>query len=399
LVNRLPEIKESQHWTPEFILDKHIKERDFISKQERFWLLQNSHISAKRQEVDWFFHYQREFFYLGTAKKSNHSTIWALQQLDIIRFYQGEWYKDSPEVKDLIEKGKNPDIALALGFIPGTETANGKERVEYLRQVLDLVGVKLGKGQKRTLGNQRIRVYCVDKEVWNDPIRLAVIESVGKKFSDWFESDKSKVTWFDPTAKNSPEIASNVELEPVSTTVRTPLIIYKHGGVWTSSETQVEDTQDIVCQTIEEVVELPLPVVQKSELEQLLEALPFAESPEDFAAIIEDSSLETVEDAIALSGDQPRRKQLEGWLKALNEPVDDSWVVPFLKDIAESDKFEALKELAKKPQMSLESLRRLSPKIQEKGGSFEPYQRLKLMLDALAGVINNWVLNPYLQMI
>jgi hypothetical protein len=319
LVNRLPGIKESEHWTPEFILDKHIKERDFISKQERFWLLQNPHISAKRHEVDWFFHYQREFFYLGAARKSNHSTIWALQQLDIIRFYQGEWYKDSPEVKDLIEKGKNPDIALALGFMPGTETANGKERVEYLRQVLDLVGVKLGKGQKRTVGNQRVRVYSVEKEAWNDPIRLGVVESVGKKFIDWFESDKSKVTWFEPTPPNSPEITSNLELEPVSSTVQTPPITYKQGGVRTPPETHVEDTQDIVSLTTEEVGEVSMAIVQKSQLEQLIEALPFAESLEDFVNVVGDTPLEAVEDAIALQDTQPRRIQLQGWLDALTE--------------------------------------------------------------------------------
>jgi hypothetical protein len=308
LVNRLPEIKESEHWTPEFILDKHIKERDFISKQERFWLLQNPHISAKRHEVDWFFHYQREFFYLGAARKSNHSTIWALQQLDIIRFYEGAWYKDSPEVKDLIEKGKNPDIALALGFMPGTETANGKERVEYLRQVLDLVGVKLGKGQKRTVGNQRVRVYSVDKEAWNDPIRLAVIGSVGKKFSDWFESDKSKVTWFEPTSENSPEMTSNPELETVSATVRTPPITYKQGGVRTPSEIQVEDTQDIVFQTAEE---------QQPTFEQLVEAIQFVESPEDLATVAKLYDLGDVQDAIALQPN-PLRQQLKSWLQALS---------------------------------------------------------------------------------
>jgi hypothetical protein len=125
-----------------------------------------------------------------------------------------------------------------------------------------------------------------------------------------------------------------------------------------------------------------------SELEQVIECLPFCDSPHELAAVIEDVPLQTVENAIALSGDQPRRQQLQSWLEALNQPVDDSWVVLALKDIAESDKFETLKELVKKPQISLESLRRLSPKIQEKGGSLEPYQRLKLMLDALVGEIN-----------
>ena len=54
--------------------------------------------------------------------------------------------------------------------------------------------------------------------------------------------------------------------------------------------------------------------MQKSKIEQLIETLAFAESPEDFANIIEDSPLQAVQDAIALSGNQPRRQQLTEWL-------------------------------------------------------------------------------------
>jgi hypothetical protein len=57
----------------------------------------------------------------------------------------------------------------------------------------------------------------------------------------------------------------------------------------------------------------------RSELEQLVEALPFAESIEDFASIVEGSPLEAVEDAIALQPDQPRRRQLREWLEAVEE--------------------------------------------------------------------------------
>jgi hypothetical protein len=46
----------------------------------------------------------------------------------------------------------------------------------------------------------------------------------------------------------------------------------------------------------------------------IIETLEFAESPEDFANIIEDSPLQAVQDAIALSGNQPRRQQLTEWL-------------------------------------------------------------------------------------
>jgi len=64
--------------------------------------------------------------------------------------------------------------------------------------------------------------------------------------------------------------------------------------------------------------------VQKSELEQLIEALPFAESLEDFASIIEGSPRETVEEAIALADTQPRRQQLRSWLEAVLKPSEPS---------------------------------------------------------------------------
>jgi hypothetical protein len=61
-----------------------------------------------------------------------------------------------------------------------------------------------------------------------------------------------------------------------------------------------------------------------SELQQLVEALQFAESLEDLASIIEGSPLEAVEDAIALQDSQPRRMQLQGWLEVLNQPVEET---------------------------------------------------------------------------
>jgi hypothetical protein len=63
---------------------------------------------------------------------------------------------------------------------------------------------------------------------------------------------------------------------------------------------------------------------EKSETQQLVEALSLAESLEDFASIIEGSPLETVEDAIDVSGpDQPRRQQLKQWLAELQSSTFD----------------------------------------------------------------------------
>jgi hypothetical protein len=69
--------------------------------------------------------------------------------------------------------------------------------------------------------------------------------------------------------------------------------------------------------------------VQKSELEELIEALPFAETAQDLASIVEGSPLKTVEDAIALQPDQPRRSQLTQWLENLNQPAEEVETQPF----------------------------------------------------------------------
>jgi hypothetical protein len=55
--------------------------------------------------------------------------------------------------------------------------------------------------------------------------------------------------------------------------------------------------------------------VYGSEIEQLAEALPFVETANDFAAVVEGYPSELVEDAIALQDNQPRRQQLAQWLE------------------------------------------------------------------------------------
>jgi hypothetical protein len=66
-------------------------------------------------------------------------------------------------------------------------------------------------------------------------------------------------------------------------------------------------------------LEAAVPV--QSEVEALIEALPFTKTAEDFAQVVEDSPLEAVLDAIALQPNQPRRQQLTQWLQTLSQPA------------------------------------------------------------------------------
>jgi hypothetical protein len=58
-------------------------------------------------------------------------------------------------------------------------------------------------------------------------------------------------------------------------------------------------------------------------LEQLVEALPYCETVEDFTCVVEDYLLEMVEDAIAMQDTQPRRLLLTEWLaNATTKPLE-----------------------------------------------------------------------------
>jgi len=67
------------------------------------------------------------------------------------------------------------------------------------------------------------------------------------------------------------------------------------------------------------------------EVRDLVKALPFAESPEDFACIVEDSPRDAIEQAIARQPDQPRRQKLTAWYEAAKEAWLDT-AVGFLQE-------------------------------------------------------------------
>jgi hypothetical protein len=67
------------------------------------------------------------------------------------------------------------------------------------------------------------------------------------------------------------------------------------------------------------------------EVRDLVKALPFAESPEDFACIVEDSPRDAIEQAIARQPDQPRCQKLTAWYEAAKEAWLDT-AVGFLQE-------------------------------------------------------------------
>lgn len=223
LLDRVPGIESNEVWTPEFILDRHLKDRDFITRQQRFYLLSNFEISQKRHEVDWYYRATNEDFFKASMKRSSHLTIWALQQLNPLQFLQGEWHKDSPEVVEFVEKARKPEIVNALRVQPGAPRVDGKERIEFLTNILIMLGLRRKSCGQRLVNGVKTRFYCVDQEALQNPDRLAVLEAVQYKFTQWMDSDKSKVCWDqEPVTVVATETVpqgNDMPVEPVTETV------------------------------------------------------------------------------------------------------------------------------------------------------------------------------------
>jgi hypothetical protein len=239
--------------------------------------------------------------------KSRWSKIHALYQIGLPEFLDSgnEWTDDSPQLIALVEKAKQH--TNALGCHPGSQS-----NIRFLGKLLGMLGLKL---KSRKVGKET-RCYHINVDVVNDPVRLQVLACIERKFLETRAENLTQADW--ETAINEahgilPTDEAQIQSEQgLQVETRTPQNVYRNEGVRVSRNLALESQGD------GEVLETA--AVQKSELEELIEALPFAETIEEFASIIEGSPTEIVEDAIALSDSQPRRKQLKAWLEASVRP-------------------------------------------------------------------------------
>ncbi len=216
LLDRLPGIQNFELWNAEFIKDFYIKDKEYITKQQRFWLLNNFDVSRKRHEVDWFYKATSEDFFSASMKRISHLTIWALKELNIMGLVGKQFYKDSPEVVQIVDLARsNEAIKSALRIEPKPARADGKERLDFIRTLLDLIGLKMEFISRKLVDGVRQRIYEINAEAMQHPARLAVLECTERKFTKWMQ-EKSQVNWNDVFPQEQPaneETPSAVEVE------------------------------------------------------------------------------------------------------------------------------------------------------------------------------------------
>jgi hypothetical protein len=282
----------------DFIKRVKFQDRRLISRLEGQFLLRNPHIAKRAQQKKWqkklaLFQDETEVDGVKRINLTTYKSPWlkinTLLEMGVGYFLQPEstWTQNTPEAIAFWERGKDPKIARRIGLEVGESDV-----CQYIGRVLNLYECQT-EGEKTTLPTgKRLRQYRPEPL---DPICQAIYECVEAKVLASMAQEEPLLDW-EKIIEKSPSVGAESPspqgLNPVHTCPNNSI----------NSQGTCGQTEGV-----------------GSELEQLVEALPFAESLEDFASVIEGSPLEAVEDAIAVSGDQPRRQQLTAWYEAIQQ--------------------------------------------------------------------------------
>jgi hypothetical protein len=241
-----------------------------------------------------------------------------------------EWTSTSPILIDLSIKCRQ--YAFVLKSVLGISIKENDTPIQIAQKILrQCLGLSFQAPIKRGAKGNQQRCY---PSVQITPLRQKILEA-------WSKRD---------AAAREAKAAAQVALNSLSSSAALP-------PATTSSEMGVERLvlsldSDVEVGTMGNINTIPVvptesaayqDVAKGTELEQLVEALPFCETADDLALVMEDYSLEMVEDAIAMQDTQPRRLQLTKWLaNATTEPIE-----PVLPSFKVGDALERLRGYSK----------------------------------------------------
>ena len=204
----------------EILLYLNKTDRNYLSGLERLWELKNFNTAIKRHEKRWFdFAKKDELNKVEAKKRGGHfNTLWALGELNLLQFLEGEWCAESPEVIELEKKGHDLQISLALGFTPGESRKGNAQRIEYLNKLLKLIACRLDSPIRKGTKNRQ-RFYKVLTSLresnlfkkyqkkgeqipqslwwddWDSPFRVALSEAIDRKFIAWAAENQEELQW------------------------------------------------------------------------------------------------------------------------------------------------------------------------------------------------------------
>jgi hypothetical protein len=225
-----------------------------------------------------------------TTYKSDWLKLYTLLEMGIGYFLnpESQWSQDCAEAKAFWEKGKDSRNARYIGTSVGESNP-----CEYIGRVLSKLDIKTKSDKIATDSGERVRVYRVDIDYLQNPVRQAIYECVGQRIKDGVKEDALALDW-DAVVQNPEGVSPETQFPQGSEAVHLP----KNFSISQEEGGQVPG---------ERVIE-----PESNPVEELAVAFGFCESPTDFAAVVEGYPTTIVEDAIALQTTS-RRQQLQAW--------------------------------------------------------------------------------------
>jgi hypothetical protein len=206
----LPGIEETEHWTQEFIHYLKWDNTKAISQANLFHLFHHPHLAEKVQVNTWARIASEGQVFLPDLRSQNLK-VECLKFLKLEQFLNPEamWHKGSRELIELAEKAQRPRAIAALGIKPPRDNKGEVDRMDFLRRLLELVGLKLGKCQKRRVDGKVFNCYQLDAEWLANPMRVAIGEAVARRYEAFEEK------WVQPEVFTENVAAMPVNADPI----------------------------------------------------------------------------------------------------------------------------------------------------------------------------------------
>ncbi len=251
-----PGIQDTEIWTANYIYECYVKDKNWRYNLDKFYLLFNPEVSAKKADADRYFKFTSQFVNKNQIIKDLEINLKGLRSLGIDELIKSlekglELHKDSPEVTKIMDLARAKKL---FGFRPMPETVDKKENIGFIRVCLSKVGVKL-KSTGRTIGEDGVRrqFYSLDFDDFNSEYRQVTLQCIGKYFDTWLAEkyDPSAINWEYSKAHNGERQPNNQE-EPEKSIV--PLVIEPVTAVATPQATVTDTPKTRVFDKAKEIM-------------------------------------------------------------------------------------------------------------------------------------------------
>jgi hypothetical protein len=200
-----------------FCLKVAVKKSDYLRAIERHLLLSHPELSELKHEKSWYSRIRSELGqeFRGRLMNAPHLVIWALNEMGIMRLMMpGEHTHKSSLWADLISRGRDGAIALALGIVPPPDDAPAKDKTEYIKALAELAGIPLKSKEKRDKEGKKMHIYSFDEEGYHSESRQDITTRIMGKLTEWQEATIEALNWAKVLAEYDNPVTIDSGTEP-----------------------------------------------------------------------------------------------------------------------------------------------------------------------------------------